>query len=226
MLCACQQVFTDWRIEMKEKGLLLVISGFSGAGKGTVVKRLLELHNDYALSISATTRSPREGEQNGREYFFKSTEEFESMIDNSELIEYAKYVSNYYGTPKAYVEEQLEAGKNVILEIEIQGALNIKKMYPDAVLLFIMPPSAEELERRLVGRGTEDEATIKARLQRASDEAKGVENYNYIVINDKVDDCLAYEVVRNKEFAPIKNKTGVDSVDTARELLKENGVTL
>lgn len=119
---------------MKEKGLLLVISGFSGAGKGTVVKRLLELHNDYALSISATTRSPREGEQNGREYFFKSTEEFESMIDNSELIEYAKYVSNYYGTPKAYVEEQLEAGKNVILEIEIQGALNIKKMYPDAVL--------------------------------------------------------------------------------------------
>ena len=173
---------------MKEKGLLLVISGFSGAGKGTVVKRLLELHNDYALSISATTRSPREGEQNGREYFFKSTEEFESMIDNSELIEYAKYVSNYYGTPKAYVEEQLEAGKNVILEIEIQGALNIKKMYPDAVLLFIMPPSAEELERRLVGRGTEDEATIKARLQRASDEAKGVENYNYIVINDKVDD--------------------------------------
>ena len=158
--------------EMKEKGLLLVISGVSGAGKGTVVKRLLELHNDYALSISATTRSPREGEQNGREYFFKSTEEFESMIDNSELIEYAKYVSNYYGTPKAYVEEQLEAGKNVILEIEIQGALNIKKMYPDAVLLFIMPPSAEELERRLVGRGTEDEATIKARLQRASDEAK------------------------------------------------------
>ncbi len=123
---------------MKEKGLLLVISGFSGAGKGTVVKRLLELHNDYALSISATTRSPREGEQNGREYFFKSTEEFESMIDNSELIEYAKYVSNYYGTPKAYVEEQLEAGKNVILEIEIQGALNIKKMYPDAVLLFII----------------------------------------------------------------------------------------
>ena len=170
---------------MKEKGLLLVISGFSGAGKGTVVKRLLELHNDYALSISATTRSPREGEQNGREYFFKSTEEFESMIDNSELIEYAKYVSNYYGTPKAYVEEQLEAGKNVILEIEIQGALNIKKMYPDAVLLFIMPPSAEELERRLVGRGTEDEATIKARLQRASDEDDCVEAIHSIVNSEK-----------------------------------------
>ena len=197
---------------MKEKGLLLVISGFSGAGKGTVVKRLLELHNDYALSISATTRSPREGEQNGREYFFKST--FESMIDNSELIEYAKYVSNYYGTPKAYVEEQLEAGKNVILEIEIQGALNIKKMYPDAVLLFIMPPSAEELERRLVGRGTEDEATIKARLQRASDEAKGVENYNYIVINDKVDDCVEaiHSIVNSEKRKAVNNMSLINNI--------------
>lgn len=199
---------------MKEKGLLLVISGFSGAGKGTVVKRLLELHNDYALSISATTRSPREGEQNGREYFFKSIEEFESMIDNSELIEYAKYVSNYYGTPKAYVEEQLEAGKNVILEIEIQGALNIKKMYPDAVLLFIMPPSAEELERRLVGRGTEDEATIKARLQRASDEAKGVENYNYIVINDKVDDCVEsiHSIVNSEKRKAVNNMSLINNI--------------
>lgn len=199
---------------MKEKGLLLVISGFSGAGKGTVVKRLLELHNDYALSISATTRSPREGEQNGREYFFKSTEEFESMIDISELIEYAKYVSNYYGTPKAYVEEQLEAGKNVILEIEIQGALNIKKMYPDAVLLFIMPPSAEELERRLVGRGTEDEATIKARLQRASDEAKGVENYNYIVINDKVDDCVEaiHSIVNSEKRKAVNNMSLINNI--------------
>ena len=175
---------------MKDKGLLLVISGFSGAGKGTVVKRLLEQHKDYALSISATTRSPREGEQNGREYFFKSKEEFEKMIEASELIEYAKYVNNYYGTPKAYVEEQLKEGKNVILEIEIQGALNIKKMFPDAVLLFIMPPSAKELERRLVGRGTEDEATIRARLQRAGEEVQGVENYNYIVINDDVDACV------------------------------------
>ena len=194
---------------MKEKGLLLVISGFSGAGKGTVVKRLLELHNDYALSISATTRSPREGEQNGREYFFKSTEEFESMIDNSELIEYAKYVSNYYGTPKAYVEEQLEAGKNVILEIEIQGALN-----PDAVLLFIMPPSAEELERRLVGRGTEDKATIKARLQRASDEAKGVENYNYIVINDKVDDCVEaiHSIVNSEKRKAVNNMSLINNI--------------
>ena len=172
---------------MKEKGLLLVISGFSGAGKGTVVKRLLELHNDYALSISATTRSPREGEQNGREYFFKSTEEFESMIDNSELIEYAKYVSNYYGTPKAYVEEQLEAGKNVILEIEIQGALNIKKMYPDAVLLFIMPPSAEELERRLRQRGTETEDVISSRMKTAEVELAQKMEYDVQVVNDDLE---------------------------------------
>ena len=199
---------------MDNQGVLAVISGFSGAGKGTLMRALLERYDNYALSISATTRAPREGEVDGREYFFKSTEEFESMIDNSELIEYAKYVSNYYGTPKAYVEEQLEAGKNVILEIEIQGALNIKKMYPDAVLLFIMPPSAEELERRLVGRGTEDEATIKARLQRDSDEAKGVENYNYIVINDKVDDCVEaiHSIVNSEKRKAVNNMSLINNI--------------
>ena len=199
---------------MDNQGVLAVISGFSGAGKGTLMRALLERYDNYALSISATTRAPREGEVDGREYFFKSTEEFERMIDNSELIEYAKYVSNYYGTPKAYVEEQLEAGKNVILEIEIQGALNIKKMYPDAVLLFIMPPSAEELERRLVGRGTEDEATIKARLQRASDEAKGVENYNYIVINDKVDDCVEaiHSIVNSEKRKAVNNMSLINNI--------------
>ena len=196
------------------KGLLLVISGFSGAGKGTVMKRLLELHDEYSLSISATTRKPREGEADGREYFFKTVEEFEKMIAEDALIEHAQYVGNYYGTPKAYVEEQLEAGKNVILEIEIQGALNIKKMYPDAVLLFIMPPSAEELERRLVGRGTEDEATIKARLQRASDEAKGVENYNYIVINDKVDDCVEaiHSIVNSEKRKAVNNMSLINNI--------------
>ncbi len=204
---------------MKDKGLLLVISGFSGAGKGTVVKRLLQQHKDYALSISATTRSPREGEQNGREYFFKTKEEFEKMIDASELIEYAKYVNNYYGTPKAYVEEQLKEGKNVILEIEIQGALNIKKMFPDAVLLFIMPPSAKELERRLVGRGTEDEATIKARLQRAGEEAQGVENYNYIVINDDVDACVEIidSIVKSEKRKAANN---IDLINNIKEELK------
>lgn len=210
---------TDRRLEMKDKGLLLVISGFSGAGKGTVVKRLLEQHNDYALSISATTRSPREGEQDGREYFFKSKEEFEKMIEASELIEYARYVDNYYGTPKAYVEEQLKEGKNVILEIEIQGALNIKSMFPDAVLLFIMPPSAKELERRLVGRGTEDEATIMARLSRASEEAQGVENYNYIVINDDVDTCVETidSIVKSEKRKAANN---INLINNIKEELK------
>lgn len=175
---------------MNNKGLLVVISGFSGAGKGTVMKRLLELHDDYSLSISATTRSPRTGEMDGREYFFKTVEEFKTMISSNELVEYAQYVGNYYGTPKAYVEEQLQAGKNVVLEIEIQGALNIKKMFPEAVLMFIMPPDAKSLESRLRGRGTEDEATIEARLARASQESQGVEAYDYIVINDQVDDCV------------------------------------
>ncbi len=210
---------TDRRLEMKDKGLLLVISGFSGAGKGTVVKRLLEQHNDYALSISATTRSPREGEQDGREYFFKSKEEFEKMIEASELIEYARYVDNYYGTPKAYVEEQLKEGKNVILEIEIQGALNIKSMFPDAVLLFIMPPSAKELERRLVGRGTEDEATIRARLSRASEEAHGVENYNYIFINDDVDACVETidSIVKSEKRKAANN---INLINNIKEELK------
>lgn len=161
---------------MNNRGILIVLSGFSGAGKGTVVKNILKTYPDeYAVSVSATTRAPREGETDGREYFFKSTSEFQKMIATGELIEYAQYVGNYYGTPRRYVEEQLEAGKNIILEIEIQGAFNIKKMFPDAVLMFLMPPTAAELENRLRGRGTEDEATIKARLARATQEAEGVE---------------------------------------------------
>lgn len=176
---------------MSEKGILTVISGFSGAGKGTVMKEIIKMYDNYALSISVTTRLPRTGEVDGREYFFKTKEEFESMIANNELIEYAQYVGNYYGTPKQYVEEQLEAGKNVILEIEIQGALKIKKLFPEAILMFIAPPSAAELKKRLEGRGTEDEATIKARLSRATQEADGVENYDYIVLNDEVKACAA-----------------------------------
>jgi guanylate kinase len=174
---------------MNKKGILIVISGFSGAGKGTVVKDILHRYEDYAVSISATTRSPREGEADGREYFFKTKEEFEAMIAAGELIEYAQYVGNYYGTPRRYVEEQLAAGRNMILEIEIQGALNIKKLFPEAVLLFITPPTAKELEERLRGRGTEDDATIRARMARASEEAKGLEAYDYIVVNDTVEKC-------------------------------------
>ena len=201
------------------KGLLLVISGFSGAGKGTVMKRLLELHDEYSLSISATTRKPREGEADGREYFFKTVEEFEKMIAEDALIEHAQYVGNYYGTPKAYVEEQLDKGNNVILEIEIQGAMNIKRMFPDAVLMFITPPSAAELGNRLRGRGTEDEATIKARLSRAAEEAEGVEDYDYIVINDEVDLCVGriHDIVLSEKM---KAKYNLGLINNIKEELK------
>lgn len=176
---------------MKEgQGILTVLSGFSGAGKGTVTRMILEQYDNYALSISATTRDPREGEENGREYFFKTVEEFEKMIAKDDLIEYAKYVNNYYGTPKEYVQQQLQAGKDVILEIEIQGALKVKEKYPDALLLFITPPSVQELKNRLIGRGTEKMDVIEKRMKTAAWEAQFMDQYDYIVINDKLQDCV------------------------------------
>lgn len=175
---------------MREKGILIVVSGFSGSGKGTIMKELLKQYDNYALSISATTRNPRPGEEDGREYFFKTVEDFEKMIAKEELIEYARYVDNYYGTPRAYVEEQLEAGKDVILEIEIQGALKIKKQFPDTVLMFVSAPSADELKDRLVGRGTETKEVCAQRLSRAYEESLGIEKYDYLVVNDKLDDCV------------------------------------
>ena len=176
---------------MNEKGILIVVSGFSGSGKGTLMKELMTRYPDtYALSISATTRSPREGEVDGREYFFVSKDEFEKMIAKGELIEYAKYVENYYGTPRDYVEKKLDEGKDVILEIEIQGALNVKKMFPDTLLLFVTPPSAEELKKRLVGRGTETMDVIESRMDRACEEAEGMENYDYLIVNDSLDRCV------------------------------------
>ena len=156
---------------MERQGILAVVSGFSGAGKGTLMKELLRRYDNYALSISATTRSPREGEVDGREYFFVSKERFQQMIEEGSLVEYAQYVNHYYGTPKEYVMRQMAQGKDVILEIEIQGALKVKKRFPEALLLFVTPPSAEELCRRLVGRGTETIEVINARLRRAAEEA-------------------------------------------------------
>ena len=175
---------------MKKQGTLVVVSGLAGTGKGTVMKELLGRYDSYALSISATTRNPRPGEVDGREYFFKTKEEFEQMIERDEFVEHACYVGNYYGTPKKYVQEQLAAGKDVILEIEIQGALNIKSQFPDALLLFIAPPSADVLKARLVGRGTETEEVIEQRLARAVEESKGIENYDYLVVNDDLDECV------------------------------------
>ncbi|MBO5259383.1 MAG: guanylate kinase [Agathobacter sp.] len=174
-----------------QKGILVVVSGFSGSGKGTIMKKLMEKYSDkYALSVSATTRDPRPGEEHGVDYFFVTKEEFEDMIQKGALVEYAQYVSNYYGTPKAYVEEQLSAGKSVILEIEIQGALKIKEQFPDTLLLFVTAPSAEELKNRLTGRGTETPEVIAARLSRAVEESQGMEEYDYLVINDKIDETV------------------------------------
>ena len=174
---------------MDRKGILVVVSRFSGSGKGTLMKALVEKYHQYALSISATTRQPRPGEENGREYFFVTREAFQKMAEENALIEYAQYVENYYGTPREYVEKQLASGRDVILEIEIQGALRIKEQYPDALLLFVTPPSAEELKRRLTNRGTESAEVIEARLKRAAEEAEGVEAYDYIVVNDDLEAC-------------------------------------
>ena len=172
------------------KGVLAVVSGFSGAGKGTIMKALLKEYDDYALSISVTTRSPRPGEEDGREYFFRTREEVEKMIAEDQLLEYAEYVGNYYGTPRFYVEDMLARGKNVILEIELQGAMQIKQKNPEAVLVFITPPSFEELKNRLIGRGTETEEVINSRLARAAEEAEEMDKYDYIVVNDQVEDCV------------------------------------
>ena len=175
---------------MKEEGILIVVSGFSGAGKGTAMKALLDKYDNYALSVSATTRLPREGEVDGTHYFFKTVKEFEKMIAKDELIEYARYVENYYGTPRTYVEEQLKAGKDVILEIEIQGALKVKEKFPDTLLLFVTPPDAETLRERLIGRGTESMEVIESRMKRAAEEADYMPKYDYLIINDRIEDCV------------------------------------
>ena len=175
---------------MNKKGILIVLSGYSGVGKGTVVKRLLSDYDNYVLSISATTRKPREGEEEGISYFFKSKEDFEQMIKDDAFVEHARYVDNYYGTPKAYVQEQLDAGKDVILEIEIQGALKVKEKYPDALMLFLVPPDARTLKERLIGRGTETAEVIHDRLKRAAQEAQEMGSYEYIIVNDDLDTCV------------------------------------
>jgi len=172
---------------MSEKGKLIVISGPSGAGKSTVVFKAMEGRKDMCFSISATTRDPRPGEQDGREYFFVDIARFKEMVDNDELLEHAEYVANFYGTPRAYVEEKLNCGMNVILDIEVQGARQVNEKMPDAVKIFIIPPSLEELRRRLEGRGTDSAAVIQARLMRARQEYREATIYDYIIINDDVE---------------------------------------
>ena len=200
---------------MRKRGILIVVSGFSGAGKGTLMKELLSKYEEtYALSISATTRSPREGEQVGREYFFKTKDEFEKMIAKDELIEYARYVENYYGTPKAYVEKMLDSGKDVILEIEIQGALKVKKKFPDTLLLFVTPPSIAELKKRLVGRGTETMEMIESRMKRAAQEAEGMELYDYLIVNDDLKACVEemHAIIQGEHLRSSRNSEFIQEI--------------
>lgn len=205
---------------MEKKGNLIVISGFSGAGKGTVVKKLVENYG-YSLSVSATTRAPREGEVDGREYYFKSVEEFQLLIDYNGLIEWAQYVDNYYGTPRKFVEKEMEEGRDVILEIEVQGAMNVKRQYPDAILIFIAAPSADELRNRLAGRGTETKEVIDKRMKRAADEANDIDEYDYIVVNDDLDECVSnvHSIIVTKKCRYDNNLEFIDQIK--KELQKK-----
>lgn len=206
---------------MRRKGIIIVVSGFSGAGKGTLMKKLTEVYDMYALSVSMTTRAPRPGEQEGRDYFYVSREEFERRIGQDGFVEHAEYCGNYYGTPRDYVESQLEAGRDVILEIEIQGALEIRKKFPTALLLFVMPPSAAELKRRLTGRGTETEEVIERRLRRAVEEAQGIEQYEYIIINDDLDTCVKemHSLIQGAHDTPFRNKEFIGEIRSQLEEL-------
>ncbi len=172
---------------IEERGILFVLSGPSGVGKGTVRKALFEGDINLQYSISATTRKPREGEKDGVDYFFKSKQEFETMIEQNKLLEYAQFVGNYYGTPIDYVKETLDHGKDVLLEIEVQGAMQVRKAFPEAVLIFLIPPSLEELKNRIVGRGTETEDIVKDRLDTAKIEIEMMNAYDYVVVNDQVE---------------------------------------
>ena len=205
------------------KGILIVLSGFSGAGKGTLVKELMKTYDNYALSISMTTRKPREGEVHGREYFFTERESFEEKIAQNGLIEYAQYCGNYYGTPRDYVEEMLAAGRDVLLEIEIQGMHKVKKMFPDMLTLFVTPPSIAELEKRLRGRGTETEEVIRKRLARAAEEAKGMEDYEYLVVNDDLQECVEeiHSIVKAAKRASRRNTEFINNIRGELNVLTE-----
>ncbi|MBQ8956826.1 MAG: guanylate kinase [Lachnospiraceae bacterium] len=190
------------------RGILTVVSGFAGSGKGTVMKKLIAEHDNYALSVSATSRKPRPGEEEGVSYFFRTREEFEEMIRGDKLLEYAEYVGNYYGTPKEFVFNKMDEGRDVILEIELQGAMQIKEKYPETLLIFLTPPDADELYKRLKGRGTETEEVIAKRMKRAAEEALCIKDYDYLVINDNIDACtervhniiqVAHRTVRHEQ---------------------------
>ncbi|HCT91861.1 MAG TPA: guanylate kinase [Lachnospiraceae bacterium] len=198
----------------KATGILVIVSGFSGAGKGTLMRELLGQYEGYALSVSATTRCPREGEVDGRDYFFIDREEFERMIAGNEFIEHARYVDNYYGTPRKYVEEQLASGRNVILEIEVQGAMIVKQQYPDAITVFVTPPDAAELKRRLEGRKTEAVDVITGRLKRAGEESELMMMYDYLLVNDDLQESTKklHDIITNAHARMCVNKEFVSRI--------------
>ncbi|SFA79260.1 guanylate kinase [Acetitomaculum ruminis DSM 5522] len=199
---------------MSKRGIMVILSGFAGTGKGTIVKEVLDKYDNYAISVSATTRQPRPGEVDGVNYFFISEEKFEEMIENDEFLEHASYVNNHYGTPRPYVEKCLSHGKNVILEIEIQGALKIKEKYPETVMIFVLPPSANELKSRLIGRGTEDKQTIELRLKRAIEESEYIDKYQYVLINDNLEKCVEEfdEIIRSEQKRIQNNKEFISDI--------------
>lgn len=176
---------------MFHSGLLVVVSAPSGTGKGTLLGALEKINPNVRFSISATTRNPRDGEVDGEDYFFKSTDEFKKMLEHGELIEWVEYCDNYYGTPKSYIEESLRLGYDTILEIEVEGALNIRERYAESVLIFILPPSFDELKKRIEKRGTENPDTIEKRIEKAKEEIKYIKHYDYVVINDSVENAVS-----------------------------------
>ncbi|MBE5921490.1 MAG: guanylate kinase [Lachnospiraceae bacterium] len=200
---------------MKQRGILTVVSGFSGVGKGTMVAELLKKYpQQYAVSVSATTRAPRVGERDGVHYFFLTDEKFQEMIAEDQLLEYAGYVSKYYGTPKEYVMNKLDQGIHVILEIEIQGAMKIKEQFPDTLMVFIIPPSAAILRERLEGRGTETAEVIEARLRRAAEEAEGMDAYEYVITNDVLAESVEelHRLIQSNSNATFRNLTKIQNM--------------
>ncbi len=193
---------------ISNKGILIVVSGFAGTGKGTLMNLLTERNENLGLSVSMTTRAPRPGEVDGVSYFFVTRDEFEQKIRENGLIEHAEYVGNYYGTPRSYVEKQLSSGVDVILEIEIQGAMKIKREYPDALLIYILPPSVQELHNRLLKRGTETPEVISRRLKRAAEESEGIESYDYVIVNDDLETCYneLLGIIRSAHYAAFRNE--------------------
>lgn len=201
---------------MPEQGLLVIFSGPSGSGKGTVLQSLLTGRTDLVVSVSATTRVPRPGEQEGVNYFFRTRQEFEQMIAQDQLLEYAEYSGNYYGTPASFIRSQREQGRHVLLEIEVQGALQVMRRCPDAVSIFLVPPSLGELERRLRGRGTETEEAISLRMEAARREIACMDHYQYVVVNREVaaaaadvSSILRAETMRFSRMKDIKEEFSV-----------------